>query len=163
MSLINDCKNSLLTFYSRFIVFWFLSLIQVLSWMPWKVSWMPYKNSWSPYKISWMPYKSQTWMPYKFSWMPYKISWMPYKSNRDQKCSVCGLSCLLSTCIPPFHGIAETRKKICMENLATMVRSCNENFVWRVWNHIWLLDMVAKKGQHGNLTHVQRTLELSFY
>ena len=50
---------------------------------------------------------------------------------------------------PPFHGIAETRKKICMENLATMVRSCNENFVWRVWNHIWLLDMVAKKGQHG--------------
>ena len=62
---------------------------------------------------------------------------------------------------PPFHGIAETRKKICMENLATMVRSCNENFVWRVWNHIWLLDMVAKKGQHGRFfkpSHSQWTL-----
>ena len=109
--LINDWKNSLLTIYSRFIVFWSLSLIQVLSWMLWKVSWMPYKNSWLPYKISWMPYKSQTWMPYKFSWMPYKISWMPYKSNRDQKCSVCGLSCLLSTCIPTLSWNRWNAKK----------------------------------------------------
>ena len=48
----------------------------------------------------------------------------------------------------PLHVIPETRKKLCIENLATVVRSCNKNFVWRVWNYIWLLDMVAKKGQH---------------
>ena len=50
----------------------------------------------------------------------------------------------------PFMESLKREKKNCMENLATMVRSCNENFVWRVWNHIWLLDMVAKKGQHGH-------------
>ena len=53
----------------------------------------------------------------------------------------------------PLHGILETRKK-CIENLATVVRSCYENFVWRVWNHIWLLDMVAKKGQRGNRKNI---------
>ena len=42
-------------------------------------------------------------------------------------------------------------KKNCIEILATMVRSCNKNFVWCVWNHIRLLDMVAKKGQIGYL------------
>ena len=30
-----------------------------------------------------------------------------------------------------------------------MVRSCNEIFLWLVWNNLWRLDMVAKKGQHG--------------
>ena len=111
------------------------------------------------------------WMPYKFSWMPYKISWMPYKIQTGCHTSFLGCHTRFPGChtraietknvlfgvypvyfvrlYPPLHGFAKTRKKIFIENLATMVRSCNENFVWRVWNHISLLDMVAKKGQHG--------------
>ena len=48
-----------------------------------------------------------------------------------------------------LQEILETQKKIESENLTTMVRSYYENFVW---NLIWLLDMVAMKGEHGGVS-----------
>ena len=50
----------------------------------------------------------------------------------------------------PLDGFAETQKKL-HRKLGNHGRSCNENFLWRVWNHIWLLDMAVKKGQHGDI------------
>ena len=37
-----------------------------------------------------------------------------------------------------------------MKNLAIIKRSCNKNFAWRLWKHIWLLDIVIP-GMCNNL------------
>ena len=101
------------------------------------------------------------------SWMPFKIS----GAKRGRHTSFLGCHTKLPGChkrvietnkvlfvmhrvyfvrlYEPLHEIPETQKN-CIKNLATVVRSCNKSFVWGVWNHKWLLDMVTKKGHSVN-------------
>ena len=41
-------------------------------------------------------------------------------------------------------------KKVSMQIMAIMARSCTELSVWPLWSHIWFLDMVYKKGRPGH-------------
>ena len=76
---------------------------------------------------------------------------MPWMTYRNQGCDLVELHdsyALIGTFVHSKLSVGRKTIKI-MQNLAIMARSCKELPVWPVWNHVWFLDIVVKKGQHG--------------